>query len=227
MEIFFKLLLCYLLGSVSGSILLGKFKGIDIREMGSRNAGGTNAFRTQGALFAAAVLAIDILKGFISTKFISTASLPVFSTTIVNQNLLIILCGVAAIIGHVYPLYHGFKGGKGGGAAIGMVFAISWPSISLAILLWMVILIFTGYVGFGTMIGSVSVIYFAHYFKDTINNPYFLPFTVLLSIFIFYTHRSNIQRMISGTENRFEKAMIFRKKLRIHQKDVKTADRTD
>ena len=227
MEIFIKLLLCYLLGSVSGSILLGEFKGIDIREMGSRNAGGTNAFRTQGALFAAGVMAIDIFKGFISTKFISTASLPVFSTTIVNQNLLIILCGVAAIIGHVYPLYHGFKGGKGGGAAIGMVFAISWPSISLAILLWMVILILTGYVGFGTMIGSVSVIYFAHYFKDTINNPYFLSFTVLFSIFIFYTHRSNIQRMISGTENRFEKAIIFRKKLRIHQKDVKTADRMD
>ena len=192
MEIFFKLLLCYLLGSVSGSILLGKFKGIDIREMGSGNAGGTNAFRTQGASFAAGVMAIDILKGFISTKFISTASLPVFSTTIVNQDLLIILCGVAAIIGHVYPLYHGFKGGKGGGAAIGMVFAISWPSISLAILLWMVILIFTGYVGFGTMIGSVSVIYFAHYFKNTINNPYFLPFTVLLSIFIFYTKNKSI-----------------------------------
>jgi len=193
-EIFIKLLLCYLLGSVSGSILLGELKGIDIREMGSGNAGGTNAFRTQGALFAAGVMAIDILKGFISTKFISTASLPVFSTTIVNQNLLIILCGVAAIIGHVYPLYHGFKGGKGGGAAIGMVFAISWSSISLALLLWMVILILTGYVGFGTMIGSVSVIYFAHYFKNTINNPYFLPFTVLLSILIFYTQRSNIQK---------------------------------
>ena len=112
--------------------------------------------------------AIDILKGFISTKFISTAHLPVFSTPTpaVDQNLLIILCGVAAIIGHVYPIFHGFKGGKGGAAAIGMVFAISWPSISLAILLWMVILIFTGYVGFGTMIGSVSVIYFAYYFKD-------------------------------------------------------------
>ena len=211
MEIFIKLLLCYLLGSVSGSILLGKFKGIDIREMGSRNAGGTNAFRTQGALFAAGVLAIDILKGFISTKFISTVNLPIFFTPAVDQNLLIILCGVAAIIGHVYPLYHGFKGGKGGGAAIGMVFAISWPSISLAILLWMVVLIFTGYVGFGTMIGSISVIYFAHYFKDIIDNPFFLPFSVLLSIFIFYTHRSNIQRMLSGTENRFANAMIFRK----------------
>ncbi len=213
MEIFIKLLLCYLLGSVLGSILLGKFKGIDIRNLGSGNVGGTNAFRTQGALFAAGVLAIDILKGFISTKFMSTASLPVFSTisSLIDQNLLIILCGVATIIGHVYPIFHGFKGGKGGAAAIGMVYAISWPSISLAILLWMVILIFTGYVGFGTMIGSVSVIYFAYYFKDIIDNPYFLPFTVLLSIFIIYTHRSNIQRMLSGTENRFEKAMIFRK----------------
>jgi len=92
-----------------------------------------------------------------------------------------------------------------------MVFAISWPTISLAILLWLAILLLTGFVGLGTMLGSISVIYFAHYFKDAINNPYFLPFTILLSFFIIYTHRSNIKRMLHGTENRFEKAMIFRK----------------
>ena len=212
MEILIKLVLSYLIGSTSGSILLGKLKGVDIRNMGSGNAGGTNAFRTQGASFAAGVLGIDILKGFISAKFISAMNLPIFSSSTVDPNLLIILCGVAAVLGHVYPLYHGFRGGKGGGAAVGMVFAISWPSISLAILLWMIILVLTGYVGFGTMLGSISLIYFAHYFKDTINNPYFLPFTVFLSLFIFYTHRSNIKRMLDGTENRFEKAMIFRKK---------------
>ena len=212
MEFLIKLVLSYLIGSTSGSILLGKIKGVDIRNMGSGNAGGTNAFRTQGASFAAGVLGIDILKGFISAKFISSMSLPIFSSSIVDPNLLIILCGVAAVLGHVYPLYHGFQGGKGGGAAIGMIFAISWPSISLAILLWLVILLLTGYVGLGTMIGSVFVIYFAHYFKDAINNPYFLPFTIYLSFFIIYTHRSNIKRMLDGTENRFEKAMIFRKK---------------
>ena len=212
MEFLIKLVLSYLIGSTSGSILLGKIKGVDIRNMGSGNAGGTNAFRTQGASFAAGVLGIDILKGFISAKFISSMSLPIFSSSTVDPNLLIILCGVAAVLGHVYPLYHGFRGGKGGGAAIGMVFAISWPSISLAILLWLVILLLTGYVGLGTMIGSVFVIYFAHYFKDAINNPYFLPFTIFLSFFIIYTHRSNIKRMLDGTENRFEKAMIFRKK---------------
>ena len=212
MEFLIKLVLSYLVGSTSGSILLGKIKGVDIRNMGSGNAGGTNAFRTQGASFAAGVLGIDILKGFISAKFISSMSLPIFSSSTVDPNLLIILCGVAAVLGHVYPLYHGFRGGKGGGAAIGMIFAISWPSISLAILLWLVILLLTGYVGLGTMIGSVSIIYFAHYFKDAINNPYFFSFTIFLSFFIIYTHRSNIKRMLDGTENRFEKAMIFRKK---------------
>ena len=212
MEFLIKLVLSYLIGSTSGSILLGKIKGVDIRNMGSGNAGGTNAFRTQGASFAAGVLGIDILKGFISAKFISAMNLPIFSSSTVDPNLLIILCGVAAVLGHVYPLYHGFRGGKGGGAAVGMIFAISWSSISLAILLWLVILLLTGYVGLGTMIGSVFVIYFAHYFKDAINNPYFLPFTIFLSFFIIYTHRSNIKRMLDGTENRFEKAMIFRKK---------------
>ena len=212
MEILIKLVLSYLIGSTSGSILLGKLKGVDIRNMGSGNAGGTNAFRTQGASFAAGVLGIDILKGFISAKFISAMNLPIFSSSTVDPNLLIILCGVAAVLGHVYPLYHGFRGGKGGGAAVGMVFALSWSSISLAILLWMIILVLTGYVGFGTMLGSISLIYFAYYFEDTINNPYFLPFTVFLSFFIIYTHRSNIKRMLDGTENRFEKAMIFPKK---------------
>ena len=212
MEILIKLVLSYLIGSTSGSILLGKLKGVDIRNMGSGNAGGTNAFRTQGTFFAAGVLGIDILKGFISAKFISAMNLPIFSSSTVDPNLLIIFCGVAAVLGHVYPIYHGFRGGKGGGAAIGMVFAISWPSISLAILLLLVILLITGYVGLGTMLGSVSVIYFAHYFRDTINNPYYLPFTIFLSFFIIYTHRSNIKRMFDGTENRFEKAMIFRKK---------------
>jgi len=213
MEFLIKLVLSYLIGSTSGSILLGNIKGVDIRNMGSGNAGGTNAFRTQGAAFAAGVLGIDILKGFISAKFISSMILPIFPSSTADQNLLIILCGVAAVLGHVYPIYHGFRGGKGVGAAVGMVIAISWPSISLAILLWMIILVLTGYVGFGTILGSISLIYFAHYFKDTINNPYFLPFTVLLSFFIFYTHRSNINRMLDGTENRFEKAMIFRKKI--------------
>ena len=113
MELIIKLGLSYLIGSASGSVLLGKLKGVDIRNLGSGNAGGTNAFRTQGAAFAAGVLFVDIMKVFISAKFISAMNLPIFSR-ILDPNLLIILCGIAAILGHVYPIYHGFRGGKGG-----------------------------------------------------------------------------------------------------------------
>ena len=158
MELIIKLGLSYLIGSTSGSVLLGKLKGVDIRNLGSGNAGGTNAFRTQGVTFATGVLFVDIMKGFISAKFISAMNLPIFSGTL-DPNLLIILCGIAAILGHVYPIYHGFRGGKGGGAAVGMVFAISWPTISLAILLWLVILLLTGFVGLGTIISYHLLFY--------------------------------------------------------------------
>ena len=211
MELLIKLILSYLLGSVSGSMLMGKLKGVDIRDMGSGNAGGTNAFRTQGALFALVVIIIDILKGFIPTKFIPFINLPFFSGMGIDENLLIILCGIAAILGHVYPVYHRFRGGKGGGAAMGMILAIYWPVILIALLLWILILILTGFVGLGTIISSISVICTAYFFRNSINNPYFFPFSILLGLFIIYTHRSNIQRMLYGNENRFEKAMIFRK----------------
>ena len=211
MELLIKLILSYLLGSVSGSMLMGKLKGVDIRDMGSGNAGGTNAFRTQGALFALVVIIIDILKGFIPTKFIPLINLPFFSGIGIDENLLIILCGIAAILGHVYPIYHRFRGGKGGGAAMGMILAIYWPVILIALLLWILILILTGFVGLGTIISRISVICTAYFFMDSINNPYFFPFSILLGLFIIYTHRSNIQRMLYGNENRFDKAMIFRK----------------
>ena len=212
MEIIIKLLLSYFLGSISGSLVLGKFKDIDIRNMGSGNAGGTNAFRTQGALFASGVLFIDILKGYISTKFISFMHIPLVLSCINDQSLLVILCGISAILGHVYPVFHGFKGGKGGGAAIGMVCAIYWPATILAIIVWLIILLCSGYVGLSTILASTSVIFSAYHFSDIINNIFFLPFSIILSIFIIYTHRSNIKRMLSRTENQFEKVMIFRKK---------------
>ena len=211
MELLIKLILSYLLGSVSGSMLMGKLKGVDIRDMGSGNAGGTNAFRTQGTLFALVVIIIDILKGFIPTKFIPVINFPFFYGIGIDENLLIILCGIAAILGHVYPVYHRFRGGKGGGAAIGMILAIYYPVILIALLLWILIVILTGFVGLGTIISSIVVVCTAYFFMDSINNPYFFPFSILLCLFIIYTHRSNIRKMLDGNENRFEKAMIFRK----------------
>lgn len=205
-----KIVLSYLLGSVSGSLIAGKMKGVDIRKLGSGNAGGTNAFRTQGAGFALVVIFIDIAKGFISTVYIALLTFPFISDPgTINMDLLMILCGLASVIGHVYPVYFGFKGGKGGGAAIGVMLAIAPQLLFVAVILWVINLILTGYVGLGTMIAAVSIP--ITNLIHPVENQYFMYFSIPLALFIIYTHRSNIQRMLNGNENQFEKVMIFRR----------------
>ena len=122
MKILGLIILSYLLGSISGSLLLGKFKNIDIRTLGSGNAGGTNALRTIGPLFALGTILIDIFKGFIPVYFF---------TIYIDSNIEVIqiICGIAAVLGHVFPIYYGFKGGKGAGTLIGVVLAIFPQSI--------------------------------------------------------------------------------------------------
>ena len=207
MELFIKIILSYLLGSISGSMLLGKFKGIDIRKMGSGNAGGTNAFRTMGGVFALGVFSIDVLKGFISVKFLPFINL--------GSNLsidLTILCGISAVIGHVYPLYYGFEGGKGAGPLLGILLALFPSFLIIGLPIWLIVLILSGYVGFSTILaGIILPISTACYFEGGLGTP-FGAFTIIISLFIIFTHRSNINRMRIGNENRFEKAMIFRNK---------------
>jgi len=110
------IVVAYLIGSVSGSLLIGRFKGVDIRRQGSGNAGGTNAFRTQGALFAIAVVIIDIGKGAIAAGWLPLLVRDLAnSTSGISPISFSLSCGFAAVLGHVYPVYHRFKGGKGGG----------------------------------------------------------------------------------------------------------------
>ena len=205
MKIAVFIFLSYLLGSISGSLLLGRFKNIDIRTLGSGNAGGTNALRTVGPVFALGTIAIDILKGFIPVSFF---------VLFINYNtpLSEVLFGIAAVAGHVFPIFYGFKGGKGAGTLIGVVLAIFPSSIPFIFLVWLLTLIFTGYVGLSTMCAGVTLVVIT-----IINYPQSLfsefgYFTLGVSIFLFYTHRMNIQRMIKGTENQFKKIMIFKKK---------------
>ena len=198
----------FLIGSLSGSLIIGKLRGVDIRELGSGNAGGTNAFRTQGFIFALGVVLIDVLKGFISAYFVSTLTYGEF-TFLGNPELNILLCGLSAVVGHVYPIYHGFRGGKGAGAGMGMILALDPASLGVAISLWVICLILTGFVGFGTMIAVSSI---PIYLFSTGNNlEYFPGLSVLLALFIIFTHRSNIKRMMNGNENQFKKAMLFKR----------------
>ena len=213
MELLIKLILSYLLGSVSGSMLMGKLKGVDIREMGSGNAGGTNALRTQGALFALTSLFIDVIKGFIAVQFVPHLILNgSFFRGEINSDILSTACGCGVVLGHVYPIYYKFKGGKGAGTMIGVLLALFPVGLAICLFFWGMSLVLTGYVGFSTIIaGIILPISTAFYFEGGLETI-FGTFSLIICLFIIFTHRSNIMRMLMGNENRFEKAMIFRNK---------------
>ena len=200
-----RIILSYLIGSISGSMLMGKLRGVDIRTMGSGNAGGTNAFRTQGAIFALSVIVVDIAKGYVATFYISG--------DFGQGSLLGILCGIAAVLGHVYPVYYNFKGGKGAGTLVGILIGLYPFGLLIAFSVWLFVLILTGYVGLSTMLAGISfpMVIYAENFMGGLNST-IGSFSIIMALFLVFTHRSNISRMLQGNENRFEKVMIFKKK---------------
>ena len=204
-QVIINIILSYLIGSVSGSIVLGKLRGIDIRKMGSGNAGGTNAFRTVGAMFAIGVIIIDILKGVVAVLYISQFQF-INSITFFSDELLVICCAVAAVLGHVYPVYHNFKGGKGAGTLVGIIAVLFPQCIAYALAGWFITLVLTGFVGLSTMVAGIILVMTAYFLN--IHLIYFY-FSIVMAVFIIFTHRSNIVRMLDGTENRFKKIMIF------------------
>ena len=212
MELIIKIILSYLLGSFSGSMILGKFKGVDIREMGSGNAGSTNALRTMGLIFAIGTILIDIFKGYIAVTilpFLKLGNTPIINT--IDLETLLVICGIGAIIGHVYPIYYKFRGGKGAGTVIGILIALFPISLSICLPIWLVVLILSGYVGLSTIIaGIVLPICTTIFYTNGLYSPFGF-FSIIISLFIIYTHRSNIYRMIAKSEHRFEKIMIFKK----------------
>jgi glycerol-3-phosphate acyltransferase PlsY len=205
LEQIIRIIVSYLIGSISGSMLMGKLRGVDIRTMGSGNAGGTNAFRTQGAIFASSVIVVDIAKGYVATFYISG--------DLGQGGLLGLLCGIAAVLGHVYPVYYNFKGGKGAGTLVGILTALYPFGLLIAFSVWLFALVLTGYVGLSTMLAGISfpVVIYVENFMGGLNSN-IGSFSIIMVLFLIFTHRSNIGRMLQGNENRFEKVMIFRKK---------------
>jgi len=202
-----KIVLAYLLGSVSGSLLVGGLKNVDIRQQGSGNAGGTNAFRTQGLIFALGVVIIDVGKGFIAAWWIPPLNLG-GSAGILNPELLVMFCGFAAVVGHCFPIWHGFRGGKGAGTAVGALIVIE-PWLLLPLLVtWLITLVMTGYVGLSTVLAGFSLLPAAWW----MNNQTLMVFSVVLALFLLFTHRGNMRNLRDGTENRFERVRLFSRK---------------
>lgn len=202
-----KVVLAYLLGSVSGSLLVGKLRKVDIRRQGSGNAGGTNAFRTQGLVFALGVVVIDVGKGFLAAWWIPALGIGSGAEP-VDPGLLVMFCGFAAVVGHCFPLWHGFRGGKGAAAAVGALIVIE-PLVLLPLLLtWLVTLVLTGYVGLSTVLAAFSLIPAAWWLDDRT----LMFFAFVLSLFLLFTHRANMRSLRDGTEYRFERIHLFSRK---------------
>lgn len=201
------LIVCaYLLGSLSGSLLLGRLRGVDIRTQGSGNAGGTNALRTQGWKFALGVVLIDVGKGalaaWLALRFASTAgALPPSSVAY--------LAVLAAAVGHVWPIWHGFRGGKGVGTLLGGLLVL-WPAaVPWLLLAWLLVLVTTGYVGLASVIAVACLVPLA-----LINNAGIprLLFASIAALLVIYTHRGNLQRLRAGSEPRFERVRLLRRR---------------
>jgi glycerol-3-phosphate acyltransferase PlsY len=203
-DLLVKVLLAYMLGSVSGSMVVGAIRHVDIRESGSGNAGGTNAFRTQGAWFALGVVVIDIGKGFLATWLIPNLEMAALSEPVSSQ-LQMLACGFAAVVGHCYPVWYGFRGGKGAATAVGALILIEPMALLPLIVTWLLALVLTGWVGLPTMLAAVCLIP-AFFWLDASTEK--LWFAVLMAAFIIFTHRSNIVNMLNGSEYKFQRIRI-------------------
>jgi glycerol-3-phosphate acyltransferase PlsY len=203
-----KTVLAYLLGSLVGGLLVGRLRGgIDMRRLGSGNAGGTNALRTQGKGFAFWVLLIDIGKGWLATAVLPGAAFPGLAGGAPELAWTATVCGLAVIVGHVYPLWYGFRGGKGVATLIGAVLGAA-PVLLLPMLaVWLLTVLLTGYVGLGSMLGAAALAAVAAARPD-MRAP-LLTFGLLAAALIVYTHRSNIGRMRCGTEPRALRLWLF------------------
>ncbi len=209
LELGIKTLLAYLIGALVGSLILGRLRGVDIRAMGSGNAGATNALRTQGKAFALAVLIVDIAKGVLAAAWLPGLAIAgVGLDPGVPREWLTLACGFAVVIGHVYPVWFGFRGGKGAATIVGVIGAIDPHLLAPTVLSWFLVIIVSGYVGLATMLAGVAVTV-AAYFIEPGNLPV-IGFCAVLTAFIVFTHRGNIARMRAGKENRVRRLWLFR-----------------
>jgi len=209
LELGLKTLLAYLLGSLIGSLVLGRLRGVDIREQGSGNAGSTNALRTQGGKFALGVIVIDASKALLAVGLLPYLVLPLVGRdTEVDVEWIAVACAAAVVVGHVYPVWYEFRGGKGAATLLGAVAVLAPVALVPILAVWLACVLATGYVGLGTMLGITAFpVYVA------VARPADTPMLLLgiaMAAFVAYTHRANIERMVAGNENRAQRLWLLR-----------------
>lgn len=203
LELGLKCLIAYLIGSLMGGSILGRLKGIDLSKEGSGNVGGTNALRMHGKLFGAGVTLIDVAKGVLAIWLLPNLSLPgVPNDPEVSRTLIMHAVGFFVVFGHVYPLWFGFKGGKGAATALGVICVIAPILVIPLFSVWLLVTLFSGFVGLATVLTALSAPAMAAVLWWS-ERPGFVAFTFVLAFFLMFTHRSNLRRLWAGTEYQF------------------------
>ncbi|HNR92336.1 MAG TPA: glycerol-3-phosphate 1-O-acyltransferase PlsY [Dokdonella sp.] len=197
-----KLVASWLLGSISGSLVLGRWRGVDIRDHGSGNAGGTNALRVAGWKFALGVVVIDIGKGalaaWIGLDEVAAARIGVDAIALGAG------CAFAAVIGHCWPVYFGFRGGKGAGTAVGGVLVLAPVFVLPMLTVWLAIVFATRFVGLATVLAALAFplcVWLAGV-AGWQPPPALLVFALAVAVLIVFTHRANLRRLWRGEEPR-------------------------
>lgn len=200
--------LAFLLGSVLGGQILSRLRQIDLRSTGSGNIGATNALRAGGAKFALAVLGIDLGKGVLAVLFLPA----IFAdATSPSFEILPYACGVAAILGHIYSPWAGFSGGKGAATALGAAAVLLPTGTVFALLTFISSLILTGFVGLSMIFAHACLVVFTVFTAPDGGVSVATAYASMGLVLMIWTHRENLQRVMNGTENRFEKVMLFRR----------------
>lgn len=210
-ELIAKVLLAYVLGTAMGGYLVGRLRGVDLRTQGSGNVGATNALRTQGGAFALIVLAIDVGKGVLAATAVPALPWPLPGALAAGREALPYYCGAAAAIGHVYPVWFGFRGGKGAATLAGIYAVLLPAALPWMLLAFALVLVLTGYVGLGTVTAALTALLWVTCFSATGLFGGAGLFTIVMAVLVVFTHRQNLARVWHGRENRFEKAMVLKR----------------
>lgn len=196
----------YLLGSIPTAVWIGKFfYKIDVREYGSGNAGATNTFRVLGKKAGIPVLLIDVLKGFAAVSLAYCSEYAPHTTQFINLQLVL---GIASLIGHIFPIFASFRGGKGIATLLGIILAVHLYAALIAMGIFIVVLLISSYVSLGSMTAAVMFpVIVILIFHETV--PSLIIFSILIAIMVLITHQKNIERLLRREES---KAKIIRKK---------------
>ena len=194
-------ILAYCLGSISFSVLISKkLAGFDVREKGSKNAGSTNVLRTVGKKAAALTLICDILKGVVAVLIALLLGNIVEGT---DKALLVQIAALFAVVGHTFPVFFKFKGGKGVATALGVLFVINWQIALICLVFALLLMVITKMVSVGSLAAAILFPVLTIFIHDNyIAEGSYLVFGILMEAFVIYNHRTNIKRLATGTENK-------------------------